>query len=85
VAEELAFEQRLRQRRAVDADECMLAATRVGVEQPRDPFFARPALARDEHGRVASRRTLGERQNTPHGDALRDELVPEAVDAAFRA
>ena len=47
--EQLAFEQRLRQRRAIDREERAVAPCTVLIDRPRDQFLAGPALAGDEH------------------------------------
>src|SRR5690606_34910941 len=58
VAEQLALEQRLGQRRAVDREERTLA-TRPGlVERARDELLAAAALAADQHRRRRQRDTL---------------------------
>ena len=56
VTEELCLEQRLGERRAIDGDERRTAAGAAGVDQARDDFLARPALAGDQNLRVAARR-----------------------------
>ena len=56
VTEELGLEQRLRKRRAVDRDERRAAARAAGVNEARDDFLARPALAGDQNLGVAARR-----------------------------
>ena len=50
VAEELALDQVLGDRRAVDLDERLVAARRVLVQRARDELLAGAALAGDEHG-----------------------------------
>ena len=53
VAEQLALEQRLGHRRAVDRDErAVLARATALVERARDDLLAGAALAGDQHGRV---------------------------------
>ena len=53
VAEELRFGEGLRQRRDVDRDEGPVAAGAAGVDRAGHELLARPALALDQHGRVA--------------------------------
>ena len=55
VAEELALEELLGHRGAVDGDEGSLRARAARVERPRDELLAGPALAGDEHRRVGAR------------------------------
>src|SRR5690606_23567563 len=49
VPEQLALEQRLRERRAVDGDERLAGARAQRVDGARELPLAGPALARDEH------------------------------------
>ena len=67
VAEDLALEQRLRNRRAVDGDEGPPAPRRQLVERARDELLARAALARDEHGGGRGRRQLDQPVHRLHG------------------
>ena len=53
VAEELALEQPLGERRAVQADERLVRARRRGVDRLGDELLAGAALAGDEHARAA--------------------------------
>ena len=55
VPEELALEERLRERRAVHRHERALRARAVVVERARDHLLARAALAPEEHRRAARR------------------------------
>src|SRR5207344_1209538 len=52
---ELALEERLGERGAVDRHERALAAAAVRVDRLGDQFFSGAALARDEHRRVRRR------------------------------
>ena len=52
MTEQLAFQQRVDDRRAVDPDE-RLAARRVAVDDPRDQLLPGAALSLDEHGGAA--------------------------------
>src|SRR3989449_906885 len=52
MAEELALEELLRHRRAVDGDEAPVLRAPVAVEDPGDDLLPGPALAGDEHARV---------------------------------
>ena len=64
VAEELALEQRLGERGAVQLDERLLGARAVLVDGRGDELLAGAALAGDEHRR-ARRRHLQARRRTP--------------------
>jgi hypothetical protein len=59
VPEELALEEVLRDRRAVDADERPLGAPAVRVDAPGDELLPRPGLAEDEHRGVGRRDQIG--------------------------
>ncbi len=52
VTEELALEERLGERGAVERDERLLRARPELVDRARELALARAALARDEHGRA---------------------------------
>jgi len=56
--EQLAFEQRLGKRRAVDRDERLAAPRREVVDRPRDQLLAGARLAFDQHGRADRRHLL---------------------------
>ncbi len=62
VAEELGFEERVRNRRAVDVDERGTRARARSVQGPRDEALARAGLAAQKDRRGA-RRGRGARQN----------------------
>src|SRR6478735_6952020 len=49
VSEELAFEQRFRNRRAVDRDEALGAPRRQVVQRAREQLLARPRFAEDQY------------------------------------
>ena len=53
MAEQLALEQVLGDRRAVDGDERPLPRGDTLVQRPRHQLLARAALAEQQHGRVA--------------------------------
>ena len=53
VAEQLALEQRLRDRRAVLGQDDLALARPVEVDRPGHQFLAGAALALDQHGQVA--------------------------------
>ena len=52
MAEELALEQLLRDRGAIDGHKAFVRALRIVVHRPRDEFLSRTALACDHHWRV---------------------------------
>ena len=74
VAEELRFEERLRQRAAVDRDELAVLADRRVMDGARDELLARPALARQEHGRGDSGDPLDRPEDLLHAGALPDDV-----------
>src|SRR6185503_5918845 len=74
VAEQLALEQRLGERAAVDLDERAVRALAQPVDRARDQLLAGAALARDEHGRVARRDLLDRLAYDCHLVAAADEL-----------
>ena len=57
-AEQLGFEQRFDQRRAVDRDERAVAAATQLVDLPRDELFADAALAFEQHREIRGRHAL---------------------------
>ena len=78
VAEQLRFDEALRQRRAAHLDERPLRPQRVVVDGLRDQLFAGARLAADEHGRVGSRDLRDLLVHEPHR-AARAEDVREIV------
>ena len=60
VAEELALEQRLRDRGAVHRHEGLVAARRLRVDRAREHLLAGAALAREQHRGLVLRRALDE-------------------------
>ena len=58
VAEQFALQERLRQGRAVHADEWGRAPAACLVDGPRDEFLAGTALAADQHGGLGGRHPL---------------------------
>ena len=83
VAEQLGFEQRLGQRRAVDAHERRRGARALIVDQPDDELLAGAALAVDEHGRIERRDARRQLQDVLHRLAAGDEVLRRrmAIDA----
>ena len=73
VAEQLALEQRLGQRRAVDRDERPARAPPLLVQRARDQLLAGAALARDQHRRVGGRGAQQGVVHAPHRRAAADE------------
>jgi hypothetical protein len=76
VAEELGLEQRLRQRRAVDADERAGVARALVVDEVRDALLPGAALAGDEHGALGGRHALGGLQELLRLPREGDDLLP---------
>jgi hypothetical protein len=75
VTEQLALEQRLGERRAVDRDERPVRARTVGVDRGRDQLLARSAFAAKEHRRVGRSDPGDETVDGLHRGALADEVV----------
>src|SRR5262249_19561460 len=78
VAEQLALDQRLRDRRAVDRDEGLVAAIRELVDRSRDELLSGAALAVDEYGRVAGRGQLDPAIDLLHALGLPRHLAEAA-------
>ena len=64
VAEQLALDQRRRQRGAVDDDERPVAPAALAVERAREQLLARARLAEEQDGRVGRRATCSTRDST---------------------
>src|SRR5438128_12529730 len=58
VAEELRFEQRVRDCRAIDSDKRPIGAWAERVQRAREELFAGAALAFEQHGRIAAGRPV---------------------------
>ena len=77
VTKQLAFEQPLGQRGAVEGDEGMARTAAALVDGARDQLLARPALARDQHRRVGGRDVCDLLVDFEHGRTGPDQdLVP---------
>ncbi len=74
VSEELRFEERLGQPRAVHGDERAMGAGRVHVDRARDQVLADAAFPGNENLGFAERRTPGHRQHFEHGGAGGDDV-----------
>ena len=66
MAEQLALEQRLRDRRAVDGDEGLAAARRLRVDRARQHLLAGAALARQQHRRLEAGGALHHLEHLDH-------------------
>ncbi len=75
VAEQLGFEQVLRDRRAVDRDERRRARGSSGVDVAREHLLAGAGLAGDQHRGVARRDLLGELDHVRHRLVAIDQLA----------
>src|SRR5690606_31742566 len=73
VAEQLALDQVLRQRRAVQRDEGLLGLRAQRVQVPRDQLLARAALAQDQHRAGNRRQPADLLAQALHGQARADE------------
>jgi hypothetical protein len=80
VAEQLGFEQVLRDRRAVDRDEAALGAPAVAMDVARHHLLAGAALAGDHHARLGRRDLARHREHLVHRRVLEDELAPVVAD-----
>ena len=75
VSEQLALEERLRHRRAVDRDEGAVGSAAAPMNRVREHLLARPALAGDEDRRFGVGHTLDEIVDRAHRFAAPDEAV----------
>src|SRR5262249_27577789 len=75
VTEQLALDERLRDRRAVDGDERLVASVREIVDRAGHELLARAALTIDEHRRRAGRGELDPAIHLLHALRLPDELA----------
>jgi len=75
VAEELAFEQRIRQGAAAHLDERLAGASRLGVDGSGHERFAGAAFARDQHGGVGGGDHLDLLDDALHLGVLAQEVV----------
>lgn len=73
VAEELALDEPLGDRRGVDGDEGAIPARTEFVDRPGDDLLAGPALPRDDRRRVAGGEELDGAEELAHRPALADE------------
>ena len=73
VPEQLGFEEGLRDRRAVDGHERLVAPGGSGMDMARHDLLAGPAFSRDEHGRIRARDLLDELDHLLHGGIPVDE------------
>src|SRR6185436_16671026 len=78
VSEELALDQVLRQRRAVDGGERLRAPRRVAVNRARDQLLAGAGLAEDADRDVAAGDARHQRANLAHHGRIADDAVEEA-------
>ena len=75
VAEKLAFQQRLGNRRAVDGQQRGPAAAAVLVNGPGNHLLARSALAQNQHGHVLRGDPADRLVQLLHGRRVADQLV----------
>ncbi len=78
VPEELAFEQALGHRAAVDGDERAARARALGVDRARQPLLADAGLAEDEQRAVGTHHAARDGDEPLHGRAHQHEVV-EAI------
>ena len=75
VAEQLALQQRLRQRRAVHLDQRLLCARRQAVDRLRHHLLAGAALARDQHRGAAGRHLRDHLEHPVHGGGVAEQAA----------
>ena len=75
VAEQLGFQQRLRQGRAVDGDERRVRARRVRVDRARDQLLAGPGFAFDQHRRRRGGHARDQLVHLQHDGALAHDVL----------
>src|SRR5690606_22718098 len=78
VAEQLAFDQVVADRAAIDDDERLVAPWPLVVNGARDDILAGAGLALKEHGRVRRRDPLEHSEDRAHRQAV-SQRVPELV------
>ena len=78
MTEQLAFEQRFGERRAVDRHEGAFLARAVAVQGARRDLLAGSALAANQHGGVRRSHLGDELVDLPHGRAFADHAVLDA-------
>ena len=81
VAEELAFEQVLRDGAAIDRDERTLGAVAQSVDCASDELFSRPAIAPHENAGVGARNPAHRLEYALHGGAKPDDSLERFVRA----
>jgi len=72
LAEELALEERIADRAAVDDDEGAAGALALSPDGAREDVLARAGLPLEQHRRVGARDALEDREDGAHGEALAD-------------
>ncbi len=77
MAKEFAFEQRVRNRRAVHRQERAVAALAVLIDRAGDEFLARPAFAADQDGDILRRDAADRFVNGLHGRTAADDSVAD--------
>ena len=85
VPEELRFEQRLGNRRAIDGDEWAVGPRTERVQRSREQLLAGTALALEEDGRIRRGRTLQRGKHLPQGSIFADELRRAATNRQLLA
>src|SRR4051812_27892875 len=76
VSEQLAFQQRLGERGAIDGDHRFLGPLAMAVQRPRDQLFARAALPENQNGLVTGSSPLDKAENLLHWRRLADHFRP---------
>ena len=79
VAEQLALDQRRRQRRAVDADQRARMPAAALVQRPREQLLAGAGRAEQQHARIRRRDLRQPRQREPQRRAFADDVVEVVI------
>lgn len=85
VAKQLALEERVGERSAVQLDEGALRARAAVVDGSRDELLASAGLAVDEHRGGAPGRARHELAHLPHGRGVADEVAVEGAALGARS
>jgi hypothetical protein len=80
VAEQFGFEERFRNGRAIDADQRLPGAGRMGVQIARENLLAGAGFARDQHGGITGCDLLRQLDDARHGIVAVDQLTPVVGD-----
>ena len=88
MAEQLAFDQVLRQGAAIDRHQRHFRPQALIVQRPGDQFLARARLAHDQHGRIGGGHLGDQAADELHAGRVADQLrasLPGVASRCFRA